>query len=46
MAGLTTADRDKVKAAVGELTELKHLMESEVAAALGVHIGFSDADGD
>jgi hypothetical protein len=46
MAGLTTADRDKVKAAVGELTKLKHLMESEVAAALGVHIGFSDADGD
>jgi predicted lipoprotein len=46
MAGLTTTDRDKVKAAVDELTKLKHVMESEVAAALGVYIGFSDADGD
>jgi len=46
MAGLTGADAGKVKAAVGELTKLKHVMEAEVAAALGVSIGFSDADGD
>jgi predicted lipoprotein len=46
MAGLTAADPVKVKLAVGELSALKRVMELEVAPALGVHIGFSDADGD
>jgi predicted lipoprotein len=46
MTGLSVAVPGKVKLAVGELTKLKHVMESEVAEALGVYIGFSDADGD
>jgi predicted lipoprotein len=46
MAGLTTADPGKVKLAVGALSALERAMQLEVAPALGVHIGFSDADGD
>lgn len=46
MQNLTVADHAKVLAAANELAELKSLVESEVASALGVNIGFSDADGD
>lgn len=46
MAALGIADRDTVKRAVLELSALKRVMELEAAPALGIPIGFSDADGD
>lgn len=46
MRGLTGTDRDRVLAAAEQLAALKRLVESDVAPALGVSIGFSDADGD
>lgn len=46
MQSLTIADRAKVLTAAKKLAALKRLVESDVATALGVSIGFSDADGD
>ena len=46
MKGLDTGDPEKVMASARRLTALKSLVEDEVAPALGLHIGFSDADGD
>lgn len=46
MHGLTADDRERILDAAKRLAELKHRVESEVAPALGVNIGFSDADGD
>ncbi len=46
MQGLTAADRERILEAARRLAELKHRVESEVAPAFGVSIGFSDADGD
>ena len=46
MEGLDTGDPEKVMASARRLTALKSLVENEVAPALGLHIGFSDADGD
>lgn len=46
MAGLDGRDRAAVLAAAQALAGLKHRVETEVAPALGVVIGFSDADGD
>jgi predicted lipoprotein len=46
MRGLKTSDKTRVLDAGRELTALKKLVEDKVATALGVHIGFSDADGD
>jgi predicted lipoprotein len=46
MQDLTGSDRERVLAATGELAALKRLVETDVAPALGVSIGFSDADGD
>ncbi len=43
---LTTADRARLIAVAKRLAQLKHRVEAEVAPALGVSIGFSDADGD
>lgn len=46
MQGLTTADTARILAAAKTLAALKRLVENKVAPALGVSIGFSDADGD
>jgi hypothetical protein len=46
MTGLRPTDRTRVAAAVRELAQLKRLAEGELAPALKVTIGFSDADGD
>ena len=46
MQGLTIGDKAKILAAAKELAALKRLAEEQVAPALGVSIGFSDADGD
>lgn len=46
MQGLDPGDAERVMAAARELAALKRLVEFEVAAALGVYVGFSDADGD
>jgi len=46
MQGLSAADTQRLLAAARELATLKRLIENEVATALGVSIGFSDADGD
>jgi uncharacterized protein len=46
MAGLRPTDRRRVAAAVQELARLKRLSEAELAPALQITIGFSDADGD
>jgi predicted lipoprotein len=43
---LTPAQRAGLSVAVRELAQLKKLAEAEVAPALEVNIGFSDADGD
>ena len=43
---LTTADRARLLAVAKRLAQLKYRVEEEVAPALGVSIGFSDADGD
>lgn len=41
-----SAAPERVQGATAALAELKHLAEGDVAAALNVNIGFSDADGD
>lgn len=46
MNGLQAEDVQRVLAAAKELAALKRLVEDQVAPALGVLIGFSDADGD
>jgi hypothetical protein len=46
MQGLSDADGARILAAAKALAELKRLVEDRVAPALGVSIGFSDADGD
>ncbi|WP_027016279.1 imelysin family protein [Comamonas composti] len=46
MAGLAVLGPAEVEAATKPLSRLKRLMEAEVAPALEVNIGFSDADGD
>jgi len=46
MQGLAAGDTLSILAAAKELAALKRLVENEVAPALGVSIGFSDADGD
>lgn len=46
MAALSPTAAPSVLAAAGALTALKRLAEGELATALGVAIGFSDADGD
>ena len=46
MQGLTLGDKDDILAAAEELDALKRLVEKQVAPALGVNMGFSDADGD
>jgi predicted lipoprotein len=46
MLGLPVADNARVLDAGRELTALKQLIADQVAPALGVSIGFSDADGD
>ncbi len=46
MQGLQAEDHARVLTATAELMALKRLVEDKVASALGVSIGFSDADGD
>lgn len=46
MHGLTAQDSAGVLRTSGALAKLKRLVEDEIAPALGVSIGFSDADGD
>lgn len=46
LAAITAPTLEQVQPAVQSLAQLKHLVESEVAPALDVTIGFSDADGD
>jgi hypothetical protein len=46
MQDLTAADTPRILAVAKQLAALKRLVESDVATALGVSIGFSDADGD
>ena len=46
LQGLTGDDLPRAIAAGRELAALKRLVENQVAADLGVNIGFSDADGD
>jgi hypothetical protein len=46
MQGLTMSNQDDILAAAEELDALKRLTLKQVAPALGVSIGFSDADGD
>jgi uncharacterized protein len=46
MRNLTGTDRERALAAADKLAALKRLVESDVAPALGISIGFSDADGD
>lgn len=46
MHGLDGNDTPRLLEAAKQLAALKRLVENEVAPALGVNIGFSDADGD
>lgn len=46
MQGLESSDTPRILNAAKHLAALKRLVENEVAPALGVNIGFSDADGD
>jgi uncharacterized protein len=46
MQGLNTNDTPRILAVAKQLAALKRLVEAEVAPALGVNLGFSDADGD
>lgn len=46
MKGLDTADPERVMASARKLSALRRLVERDVAPALNVRIGFSDADGD
>lgn len=44
--GLGESHPATLRRAAARLAALKHLVEAEVAPALDVHVGFSDADGD
>jgi hypothetical protein len=46
MSGLSGRDTLRILEAARELAALKRLVENQVATALGVSLGFSDADGD
>lgn len=46
LQGLGTDDSVRILAAGKALADLKRLTEGDVASALGVNVGFSDADGD
>ena len=46
MQTLNTVDLDSITPATKALSQLKHLVENDVALALDISIGFSDADGD
>jgi predicted lipoprotein len=46
MISLSATDTSRIFAAAKELAALKRLVENEVAPALGINVGFSDADGD
>lgn len=46
MRGLDPRDPEKARASARVLSELRRVVENDVAPALGVPIGFSDADGD
>ena len=46
MQAVNTVDLANVAPASKALSQLKHLVENDVALALDVTIGFSDADGD
>lgn len=46
MAGLSVGDEQRILAAAQALADLQRHVEAQVASALGVSIGFSDADGD
>lgn len=46
MQNLTSNDTPRILEATKQLAALKRLVENQVAPALGVNIGFSDADGD
>lgn len=46
MQAIHTLDLDSVTPATQALSQLKHLVENDVALALDITIGFSDADGD
>ena len=46
MQGITQVDLASITPATKALSQLKHLVENDVALALDVTIGFSDADGD
>jgi len=46
MDGLNSEDGGRILAAAETLGELQKLVETRVASALGVSLGFSDADGD
>ncbi len=46
MAGLSAGDEQRILAAAQALADLQRHVEARVAPALGVSIGFSDADGD
>lgn len=46
LQGLRPGDRQRVQAAADALAALKQRVETEVAPAMKVSIGFSDADGD
>ena len=46
MQGLAPGDKTRLLAAAARLAELKRVVEADIAPALQVNIGFSDADGD
>jgi len=46
MQAIQAPDLDNITAASKALNQLKHLVENDVAMALDISIGFSDADGD
>jgi predicted lipoprotein len=46
LQGLAPTDTSRILATAKQLAALKRLVENAVAPALGVNIGFSDADGD
>lgn len=46
MAGIASPTLDAIAPAGKQLAQLKHLVENDIALALDVTIGFSDADGD
>lgn len=46
LQGLSPAEKNRLLPAAARLAELKRVVEAEIAPALQVNIGFSDADGD